>query len=943
MRITNILGAQSTIAALLLSLLISGCHGSSSPSVAPPPPPPPPGSAEITPGVNPALDSITEVATSATASGTYDAVSDSTYDAATETITLAAGSMPSGGLFVRITGDASLGGVTSSYTVYTFVASNDDSVAANELTSLAVGHIAEGTVSDFAAAVDLVAADTFGVDSASITAPNTEADRDPAVRASMIAISNEFENNGFVPGTSSASTVNGAIAQCMALGGLAYDDWHNVNAGGTGLLPAAEPNKDYLRCKACHGWDALGTDGGYARRSRTSSRPNAGYQDPITVSRNISGAPVSLEMVLHVGTGRSWTEGSAIFDATDPDWGPGAQTGNEHPDLSASGVNNGEVPSAEQIRCLTARLNYPESRADEVFAAINPDPATVPNWCTSTQCATYTLVGTADATRGDTWYHDPNGGNCVSCHGEPEDAIGPIAPGPDGGLLAFLRKDGKYSEFRHKVQWGQSGNDLMTRENMNEPIAADVADVLAYLQGNIQEAADMESIALGGLAWDDWHNLNAGGTGLLPAAEPNKDYLRCKACHGWDAFGTDGGYARRSRTSSRPNAGYQDPNTVSRNISGVVVAADMILHAGTGRSWVEGSAIFDATDPDWGPGAQTGNEHPDLSSGGVNGTEVPSDTQITALVDFLNYPGARIDAVFSAVDPNPATVPAWCTSTLCADYTLVTTADATRGDTWYHDPRGGNCVSCHGEPEDAIGPIAPGPAGGLLVFLRKDGKYSEFRHKVQWGESGNDLMVRENMNDPTAADIADVLAYLKTRIDDQVAGRPVANDDTASTEQDVAVDVDVLANDSDPTNDLLSVTAFDAASANSGTVACTGAGICTYIPPTGFTGTDTFDYTISDGQETATATVTVTVTSPAPVGDPDAGQARYDSDCNGCHAAGAHDTTTAAGGNDIGGRGQELIDAGTLVNDLGSTNAVMGGITLTDQEILDMAAFLDTL
>ncbi len=114
-------------------------------------------------------------------------------------------------------------------------------------------------------------------------------------------------------------------------------------------------------------------------------------------------------------------------------------------------------------------------------------------------------------------------------------------------------------------------------------------------------------------------------------------------------------------------------------------------------------------------------------------------------------------------------------------------------------------------------------------------------------------------------------------------------------------------------------------------------------PPGAFTGVDTFDYTISDGQETATATVTVTVASPSPVGDPAAGQAGYDAECSVCHAAGAHDTTTAAGGNDLGGRGQALIDAGLLVNDLGITNAIMNGITMTDQEILDMAAFLDTL
>jgi hypothetical protein len=36
-------------------------------------------------------------------------------------------------------------------------------------------------------------------------------------------------------------------------------------------------------------------------------------------------------------------------------------------------------------------------------------------------------------------------------------------------------------------------------------------------------------------------------------------------------------------------------------------------------------------------------------------------------------------------------------------------------------------------------------------------------------------MSRVNMNEPTAADVADVLAYLKTRIDDQVAGQSIAN------------------------------------------------------------------------------------------------------------------------------------------------------------------------
>ena len=388
--------------------------------------------------------------------------------------------------------------------MYTYVASNTDNTAANELTSLAVGFVAEGTAGDFAVGVARVAAAIDGVSSVSITAPATEAGRDFAVRAAMIAIFNQFANGVFVPGTSDTGTIIASIEVCMALGGVAYDDMSYVSAGGSGVLPAAEPQRDYQRCAACHGWDQLGIEGGYARRSRQGTRPNAGYQDPNPVSRNISAgfgahAPITLDMILHTGAGRSWTEGSAVFDGTDPAWGPGTQKGNEHPDLSATGINNGEVASEEQIRCLTAFLNYPNARANSVFAAINPNPNPAPDWCASAQCVDYTFVPSADAMRGDAWYHDPAGGDCVTCHGEPEDAVGPIATGPQGGLLAFLREDGGYSEFRHKVQWGTAGDDLMTRENMNNPTAADVADVLAYLKMKIEGTTPR--------VWCEWFRL----------------------------------------------------------------------------------------------------------------------------------------------------------------------------------------------------------------------------------------------------------------------------------------------------------------------------------------------------------------------------------------------------------------------------------------------------
>jgi Flp pilus assembly protein TadG len=89
---------------------------------------------------------------------------------------------------------------------------------------------------------------------------------------------------------------------------------------------------------------------------------------------------------------------------------------------------------------------------------------------------------------------------------------------------------------------------------------------------------------------------------------------------------------------------------------------------------------------------------------------------------------------------------------------------------------------------------------------------------------------------------------------------PIANNDSATTIQDIAVTINVLGNDTDPNGDALTVTAVGTPA--NGTVTNNGDGTVTYTPNPGFVGADSFTYTINDGNGgTATATVTVTVTS----------------------------------------------------------------------------------
>jgi len=88
---------------------------------------------------------------------------------------------------------------------------------------------------------------------------------------------------------------------------------------------------------------------------------------------------------------------------------------------------------------------------------------------------------------------------------------------------------------------------------------------------------------------------------------------------------------------------------------------------------------------------------------------------------------------------------------------------------------------------------------------------------------------------------------------------PSAVDDSASTNKGIAVTIDVMANDTDADGDSLSIVSVT--SPGSG-MATSSSGKIIYTPESTFTGTDSFQYTVNDGNGgTDSATVTVTVTA----------------------------------------------------------------------------------
>jgi hypothetical protein len=120
--------------------------------------------------------------------------------------------------------------------------------------------------------------------------------------------------------------------------------------------------------------------------------------------------------------------------------------------------------------------------------------------------------------------------------------------------------------------------------------------------------------------------------------------------------------------------------------------------------------------------------------------------------------------------------------------------------------------------------------------------------------SGTDTLVYEVSDGRTGTDTATVTIQVE----------PIALDDVATTTTNTEVAINVFANDRPINGEGLTLT-FDETSVNGGEVTQDPqTNELIYTPPTDFTGTDTFNYTINDGNFNSEAVVSVTVEEEVP-------------------------------------------------------------------------------
>jgi hypothetical protein len=149
------------------------------------------------------------------------------------------------------------------------------------------------------------------------------------------------------------------------------------------------------------------------------------------------------------------------------------------------------------------------------------------------------------------------------------------------------------------------------------------------------------------------------------------------------------------------------------------------------------------------------------------------------------------------------------------------------------------------------------PINGGSLMLNSNGTYT-FTPTTGWtGTTSYEYTVCDN-GFPVACTTA-VLTIEVLPIPTENTNDVVANDDTATTEGSTPVTIPVLTNDFDPNGDTFTYSSNT--SPSNGTVIWNGTAFV-YTPNPGFTGEDTFTYTICDNQTPAacdTAIVTVTV------------------------------------------------------------------------------------
>jgi len=230
------------------------------------------------------------------------------------------------------------------------------------------------------------------------------------------------------------------------------------------------------------------------------------------------------------------------------------------------------------------------------------------------------------------------------------------------------------------------------------------ADPQAYLDANGIR---------GGQLYDRFWAAETGWS----AADPNlatfnaaADFFRCKQCHGWDRFGTNGGYIGRAPKTTRPNVSSLNLATIAAGMTPQELF-DALKRPDNRRGLDADLSTYDPA-----TNATVGDQMPDYGA-------FFSDAQLWDLVKYLKVAAVDTSELYDSVSSGTYPSGSLAISNVGKD------GDAANGDAIF----AARCQSCHGADGTAF--LVDGDAFTVGSFIRE--KAYEAQHKLKFGQLGS--------------------------------------------------------------------------------------------------------------------------------------------------------------------------------------------------------------
>ncbi len=195
----------------------------------------------------------------------------------------------------------------------------------------------------------------------------------------------------------SLAEISGYPMASVTLGGTMYDTFYSTQAGfdqSNPNLATMKAKSDFFRCKQCHGWDGLGSEGAYISRGPKVSRPNVSNINIYAFGQNNTSQQIFDALKKSTGR-RSISYDLATYNPT-----TNSTEGDKMPNLN-------EILTDAQIWNLVKFMKEGMFNVSDLYTATLTGTYPTGTWAVSN------LGKDGNATNGKAYFNS----NCAVCHG----------------------------------------------------------------------------------------------------------------------------------------------------------------------------------------------------------------------------------------------------------------------------------------------------------------------------------------------------------------------------------------------------------------------------------------------------------------------------------------------------------------------------------------------